>query len=130
MGGEIALMAPTATSKTADVAKLAPGALVEIKGTLRCAQPLTAEFSNQACVYFRAEIECDEVWYDTDSQGKQRRNTRKITLHSYIRYVPCEIEDDSGRVAVDLDGAEIEAPQVVYSMGLPAANAGVTVLTR
>ena len=55
---------------------------------------------------------------------------RKITLHSYIRYVPCEIEDDSGRVAVDLDGAEIEAPQVVYSMGLPAANAGVTVLTR
>jgi hypothetical protein len=44
--------------------------------------------------------------------------------------VPCEIEDDSGRVAVDLDGAEIEAPQVVYSMGLPAANAGVTVLTR
>jgi hypothetical protein len=61
MGGEIALMAPTATSKTADVAKLAPGALVEIKGTLRCAQPLTAEFSNQACVYFRAEIECDEV---------------------------------------------------------------------
>ena len=35
MGGEIALMAPTATSKTADVAKLAPGTLVEIKGTLR-----------------------------------------------------------------------------------------------
>jgi len=68
--------------------------------------------------------------YDTDSKGKQRRNTRKITLHSYIRYVPCEIEDDNGRVAVDLDGAEIEAPQVVYSMGLPAANAGVTVLTR
>jgi hypothetical protein len=129
MGGEIALMAATATSKAADVAKLAPGTLVEVKGTLRCAQPLTAEFSKQACVYFKAEIERDEVWYDTDSQGKQRRNTRKVTLHSNIQHAPCLIEDDSGRVAVDLEGAEIEAPQVVYAVGLPGGNAAADVIT-
>ena len=125
MGGEIALMAAMPTSKAADAAKLTPGTLVEVKGTLRCAKPLTAEFTQRPCVYFRSEIQREEVWYDTDSQGKQRRNTRKSTVHSNIQHAPCEIEDDSGRVALDLEGANIEAIEAVNQPGLPS-SAGMT----
>jgi hypothetical protein len=108
MGGEIALMAATPTSKAAEVAKLSPGTLIEMKGTLRCAAPLAAEYSQQPCVYFKAEMTRHEVYYDRDSSGKERRNTRNTVLHSNIQYAPCRIEDDSGTVAVKLEGAEIE----------------------
>ena len=44
LGGERALMAATPTSKAADVARLAPGTIVEVKGNLRCQAPLKGEF--------------------------------------------------------------------------------------
>jgi hypothetical protein len=122
MGREIALMAATETSKAGDVARLAPGTLVELKGTLRCEKPLVSEFAQQPCVYFRSEIEREEVYYDRDSDGKQRRNTRKISLHSNIQHTACAIEDDSGRVAVDPEGADIEAVQVVRGYGYPPSS--------
>jgi hypothetical protein len=58
---EVALIAATPTSRATDVAALAPGTLVEVKGTIRCAAPLTGEFSKQTCVYSRSEIERKET---------------------------------------------------------------------
>ncbi len=68
---ELALMAATQTSRAADVASLAPGSVVEVKGTLRCQAPLLGEFSKQQCVYFHAEINREEVYYDRDFAGAQ-----------------------------------------------------------
>jgi hypothetical protein len=127
--GAITLTTATPTSKAADIAKLAPGTLVKVKGTVRCAKPLIAEFSQQPCVYFRSEIEREEVYYDRDSDGKERRNTRKTSLHSNIQYAPCVVEDDSGTVAVDLEGADIEAIEAVSGYGYPAnSKAGAVAL--
>jgi hypothetical protein len=107
------LMADTPTSRAADVAKLAPGTLVEVKGTLRCAALLTAEFSQQPCVYFNARIIQEEEYYEADSDGKQTRRTRSNTIHSNVQQARCTVEDDSGSVALDLAGATVEGVETV-----------------
>jgi hypothetical protein len=110
---EANLMVSTPTTPAADIGKLAPGSLCEVIGTLRCAAPLTAEFSGTSCAHFKAEIIKTEVWYDTDGDGKRRQQTRDTTLHSNIQHAPCAIEDASGRVAIDLRGAEIDLTETV-----------------
>jgi hypothetical protein len=111
VGQEIALMASTPTSKAAEVARLAPGTVVEVKGTLRCPAPLTAELSKQPCVYFKSDVQREVVYYQTDSQNKRERKTRTESLSSTTRFAPCVVEDASGQVAIHLDGADIEGPQ-------------------
>jgi hypothetical protein len=113
VGNEIALMAGTQTSKAGEVAKLAPGTLVEVKGTLRVRTPLTAEFSQKPCAYFKSEIEREETYYQRDSQGRQERKTRTTIVYSNVKYGSCLIQDESGRVGIDFDGASVEAVSVV-----------------
>ena len=104
---ETALMTATPTSRAADVAALAPGTVVEVKGTIRCSAPLSGEFSKQACVYSKSEIERKEVrWKD----GK--RETHYVTESSVERHAPFQVEDASGRVPVRGGGASVEAVQV------------------
>jgi hypothetical protein len=110
---ELRLMASLATSNAADIARLAPGTLAEVAGTLRCVAPLTGEFSRQPCAYFKAEIIKRETWYEKDSDGKNRQQSRDTTLHSSIQHAPCEIEDASGRVALDLSGATIDETEAI-----------------
>src|SRR5262249_16021495 len=137
VGEELRLMAATPTSKAADVARLVPGTVVEVKGTLRCTGPLTAEFSKQPCVYFKSEIQREVVYYEDDSQGKRQRKTRTESVHSNTRFAPCTVEDASGRVAINLAGAEIDGQQQVINRreaergraggGVVTAGLGVTV---
>jgi hypothetical protein len=129
-GQERALMAATPTSRAAEVATLAPGTVVEVKGTLRCATPLTGEFSQQTCVYFKAEINREEVYYRRDSQGRDQRETRTTPVHSNCQYAPCVVADDSGQVALHLDGADVEGQLVVNrreseNQGLAMAVIGI-----
>ena len=42
-----ALIGQTETSNASDVSGLAPGTLVEVKGTLRCEEPLTSEMAGE-----------------------------------------------------------------------------------
>src|SRR5262249_22787936 len=133
VGQEISLMAATPTSKAADVAKLAPGTVAEVIGTLRSAAPLAAEFSKEACVYFKSEVRREVVYYETDSQGKRERKTRTENLQSNTRFAPCTVEDASGQVAIHLDGAEIEGEQQVVNrrepepQSLAAAVVGIAI---
>lgn len=113
VGREIALMAGTPTSRAADVAALAPGTLVEVKGTLRVREPLTAEFSQKPAAYFNASIVREEVYYERNSKGESQRRTRTTTVYQNIKYGACLIEDQSGRVGIDFDGATVEAAQTV-----------------
>jgi flagellar basal body-associated protein FliL len=95
------------------VAALPPGQVVEVAGTLRVRTPLTAEFSQKPCAYFKAEIEREEVYYERDSQGREERRTRTTTVYTNMKYGQCLIEDASGRVGIDFDGADVEAIQTV-----------------
>jgi len=113
VGSELALMASVETSGAGSVAQMAPGAIVEVKGTLRVRAPLTAEFSQQLCAYYKCEIEREEVYYERDSQGRDQRRTRTTTVYSNMRYGQCLVEDQTGKVGIDFEGAKIEAPQTV-----------------
>ncbi|MEA2904063.1 MAG: hypothetical protein QOI12_1450 [Alphaproteobacteria bacterium] len=126
---ELALMNATATSKAAEVARLAPGTVAEVKGVLRCAAPLTAEQSKEICVYYKSEITRETTYYQTNSQGKRERKTSTSTIQSNTRFAPCVIEDDSGTVAVSLDGAKVEGKQVVNRREDEAKSLASTVMT-
>src|SRR5262249_50258373 len=69
------------------------------------------ELSKQPCVYFKSEIQREVVYYEDDSQGKRQRKTRTESVQSNTRFAPCTVEDASGRVAIKLDGADIDGQQ-------------------
>ena len=112
LGKDIAVMAGTPTSPAGEIAKIAPGTFVEVKGTIRCERPITAEFSKQACVYHKSEVVREEVYYERDSDGKSRRKTREHILKSNVRHAPFVVEDASGKVVVNAEGATVEAVKV------------------
>jgi hypothetical protein len=110
---QLALMAATPTSRAAEVAAMAPGTLVEIKGVLRCEQPIVAEFSQRPCLYSLSVIEREYERITTDSQGRQQRTRSRETVQSSARNARCAIADDSGQVGIDFAGATVEAIEVM-----------------
>lgn len=110
---ELNAMASLETSGAGTVAALAPGTAVEVKGTLRVRAPLTGEFSGQPCAYFKAEIEREETYYERDSSGNNQRRTRNTTVYTNTKYGQCLVEDATGKVGIDFDGADVEAVKVV-----------------
>lgn len=110
---ELALMASLETSGAGTVGQLAPGTAVEVKGTLRVRQPLAAEFSGQPAAYYKCEIEREETYYERDSNGRDQRRTRTTTIYSNMKYGQCLVEDATGKVGLDFDGATVEAVKTV-----------------
>jgi len=107
-----ALMSQTETSSSAEVSGLAPGTLVEVKGTLRCEEPLTSEMAEKSCAYYSSKVmrEYMERDYDDDDHGSDRRSE---VVAQNEQFAPFVVEDDSGTVAVNAEGAEVDAKQVV-----------------
>jgi hypothetical protein len=111
---ELAVMAATQHLGCGTVAQQTPGAAVSVHGALRVRSPLIAEFSQKPCAYFIAEIEREEVYYERDSQGRDQRRTRTTTVYTNMKYGQCLIEDESGKVGIDFDGAKVEAIQSLH----------------
>jgi hypothetical protein len=111
-GKELGVMQATETSRARDVAAKQPGSLVELKGTLRAPELLTAEFSGRPCVYYRALVEREVERVTTNADGK--RDTRRAfeTVSSNERHAPATLEDGTGSVPVRFEGARVEAIQV------------------
>jgi E3 ubiquitin ligase len=108
-----ALMGQTETSGAADVSGLAPGTVVEVKGTLRCEEPLTSEMAGETCAYYSARVvrEYLERDYDDDDDvGSDRRS--EVVAHNE-QFAPFSVEDETGSVPVNAEGAEVDARQVV-----------------
>ncbi len=121
---ETALMAATQTSRASDIASLAPGTVVEVKGTIRCDAPLAGEFSQRACVYSLSVIEREEVRV---RDGKRERHT--VTERSTERHAPFYVEDASGRVLVRPEGASVEAVEVFNESGNTTAESVISLAT-
>jgi hypothetical protein len=107
-----ALMGQTETSGASDVSGLAPGTLVEVKGTLRCKEPLTSEMAGERCAYYSSKVirEYMERDYDDDDVGSDRRS--EVVAHNE-QFAPFVVEDTTGTVVVNAEGAEMDAKQVV-----------------
>ncbi len=92
--------------------------ITELKGTIGCDAPLTSEMSKQPCVFYSTSITRDyeETYWETDSQTKQqvqrtRRNTEKVA--GTTQSVGFWVEDPTGKVSVNPEGADVDAMQVV-----------------
>lgn len=119
----------TQTSSTKDLADLCQSVkdgignsggfkqLSEIKGVVKCAQPLNGELSKQPCVYYAMNVSerYEETYYEKDSKGNSVRRTRtgSSTVASNSQSVHFEVEDASGRIMVNPNGADIDPVQVV-----------------
>jgi hypothetical protein len=121
---EVAAMAGTQTSRAAEIAALAPGTIVEVKGTIRCDAPIAGEFSGLACVYARSLVERKEV-----RKRDGRREVTYTTERSTERHAPFHVEDESGRVLVRAEGASVDAPEVFNQSGNTATENLVSMAT-
>ena len=107
-----ALMGQTETSNASDVSGLSPGTLVEVKGMLRCDEPLTSEMAAETCAYYSSQVtrEYLDRDYDDDDAGSDRRS--EVVAHNE-QFAPFSVEDAIGAVVVNAEGAEMDARQVV-----------------
>src|SRR5919107_4624506 len=100
-----ALMGQTETSNASDVSGLAQGTLVEIKGTLRCEEPLTSEMAGERCAYYSSKVEREymERDYDDDDDdvGSDRRSE---VVAQNEQFAPFSVEDSTGSVPVNAEG--------------------------
>lgn len=128
MAGKVALLRGTETSKASVIAAevAAVGAeigggsyakLVEVKGTVACESPLSAEFSATPCVHYETTVvrEYEETYVENDSSGNKRTGTRRgsETLASSSRSCPFFVDDGSARIEVDPTGAEFHLETTV-----------------
>jgi hypothetical protein len=107
-----AIMARVPTSPASAVARMRPGQLVEVKGTLRCPEPLTSELAHRPCAYVRSWVERTYEYEDRDVNDEPRIAERTEIVASYADRVPFFVEDETGRVPVAPDGAEIGTDDV------------------
>jgi hypothetical protein len=113
-------MQATETTPAADIAKLAPGTQVEVKGKLRCGAPLTGAFSQSPCAHYSATIDREYETWEYDIKRKTSRRVRKTArVEATLRCVPFEVEDDSGKIAVVPEEALVEGVEAVNRYETP-----------
>lgn len=101
----------------------------EIEGMIECETPLRTPASQTACVIYTRTVtrEYEERVTSSDAQGKRETRTerRSENLESQNRRTPFYVRDDTGRVLVLPEDAEVElsevhnsfedAPQTIWS---------------
>ncbi len=91
--------------------------LAEVKGIVKCDKPVFGELSKQACVYYEMNVSerYEETYYEKDSKGNSVRRTRtgSASVAGNSQSVPFEVEDATGRITVNPNGADIDPVQVV-----------------
>ena len=107
------VMGQTETSGAAEVSGVSPGTQIEVKGTLRCEEPLESEMAGRLCAYYSSSVtrEYTEPDYDDDDVGGSNRRTETVAQNE--RFAPFSVEDGTGSVPVNAEGADVDAEQVV-----------------
>jgi hypothetical protein len=108
-----ALMGQTETSGSRDVSGLAPGTFVEVKGTLRCEEPLTSEMAGERCAYYSSTVTREYLERDHDDDDDVGSDRRSEVVAHNEQFAPFSVEDATGSVTVRAEGAEMDARQVV-----------------
>src|SRR3712207_5126851 len=120
-----ALMSLTETSAASDASGLAPGTLVEVKGMLRCEEPLTSEMAERTCAYYSSTVTREYLRSDYDDDDNDVGSDRRTAaMAQNEQFAPFEVEDESGSVAVDAEGAEVDARQVMNRFDRNTGNEG------
>ena len=90
---------------------------VKVRGIIRSDRPLISELKQQPCVHYTMRVvrEYEEQVTTRDSEGKTRRETRRNseTVSSNSQSIPFTLEDKSGKLLVDSNGANIDTVQIL-----------------
>jgi hypothetical protein len=121
------LMSQTETSSASEVSSLAPGTLVEVKGTVRCEEPLTSEMSEKTCAYYSATVTREYLERDHDDDDSPGSDRRSEIISQNEQFAPFSVEDSSGSVPVSAEGAEVDARQVVNRFERNTGNEGPSI---
>lgn len=121
------LMQRTETSDARDVSGLAPGTFVEVKGTLRCEQPLVSEMAEKNCAYYSSKVIREYMERDHDDDNGVGSDRRSEVIAENEQFAPFAVEDDSGTVRVNAEGAEMDARQVVNRFERNTGNEGPSI---
>src|SRR5215204_4462204 len=118
------LMSQTETSSASEVSSLAPGTLVEVKGTVRCEEPLSSEMSEKTCAYYSATVTREYLERDYDDDDDAGSDRRSEIISQNEQFAPFSVEDATGSVPVSAEGAEVDARQVVNRFERNTGNEG------
>ncbi len=121
------LMQSVATMTASQLPTLLAGEMVEVKGTAQCASPLTAEYANKACVWYSASVVREYEKRERDSKGNMQTNRTSETISSNSQSTPFMVQDATGQVEVNLDGAEIDAPMILDRFEDHKSNSGPSI---
>lgn len=132
---EILAIKSTATSTVAQLKELShrignergsAGAFqeqVEVKGFIRSNNPMTAQLSERPCVYSKMRVveKYEETYYEEDEDGNRESKTRRdsTTLADNNIQISFQLEEKTGIIQIDPNGAKIEAIEVVDGYELP-----------
>jgi hypothetical protein len=116
------------TSTASAVSVLAPGTLVEVKGTLRCESPLKSEMTEQVCAYYLSQVtrEYQERDYAYDDDVGHQNRRRSEVMASNEQFAPFAVEDRWGDVGVRGEGAEVDALEVMNRFEKDPGERGFT----
>lgn len=126
--GKIELMRSVQTSAASKVSTTAPGTLVEVKGTLRCENPLKSEMAEQTGASYLSQVMREYEVTDRDSDGRSKTRRHSEVVASNERFAPFVVEDESGAVGVRGEGAEVDALEVMNRFERDKGGAGTITL--
>lgn len=118
------LMRDTETSPAASVGAMAEGTLAEVKGTLRCEEPLTSEMAGRECAYHVSRVIREYRETDRDADGDLETRRRSVVVSESEHFAPFLVEDPSGTVGVRGEGAEVDALEVTNRFEEAADDGG------
>ncbi|MDQ7826904.1 MAG: GIDE domain-containing protein [Candidatus Eremiobacteraeota bacterium] len=119
----------TETSPCSGLMHAQNGSFVEIKGFIEPIQVLRSDVGGRECVCYKSTItrEYEEEHQETDAAGRVHRKRRRGTESIVSREVRTRfyVRDDSGRLPVDPEGAQVELIETVKKdePGVPAGKA-------
>ncbi len=101
--------------------------MVEVSGQVRCPGPLISPLGERPCVYYDMSVrrQYEEDTEERDAQGNVRRATRRgsETMSSQSERVDFELADQTGAIAVRLEGADFDGLTETVERFEPAGGA-------
>ncbi len=102
---------------------------VKVAGTIECDNPVISELKQEPCVHYKTEVrrEYEETVTRTDSEGKSHQETQRgsETISSNSQSAPFVINDQTGTVYIDPEGAELETIKILDEFRPEQASGGL-----
>lgn len=101
---------------------------VKLWGEIQADQPLRSDLKQQPCVHYSFTVlrEYEETVREKNAEGEVETRTQRgsETLSSHSQSIPFYLQDASGKIQVDPEGADIETVEVLndFQPGDPAGG--------